>query len=305
MHPGTASLASRLRSAPTALLQRLEWRARHAVNTTVSGEYRSAFRGRGMEFDQVVRYQWGDDPRDIDWNVTARLGAPYRKRFVEERDLSVIFVFEDAPALQFGSDGRTRRDTLLEAVALLMLVSGINRDRVGLLYRAPSASWFVRARPGRAGALRCAARLLAAPAPALDGPPSAALPWDFMRRFASRGSVLVWAGPFAPTELPRSWPELQHRYQLVGMRADDPWDDGLPEDARLVAYDPVAGWLTTLDGGSAADRAAHARWRAARESHFAALFPNEDDRLRVRNTEDPLQALVAWFHRHRHAEARG
>ena len=96
-------------SAPTALLQRLEWRARHAVNTTVSGEYRSAFRGRGMEFDQVVKYQWGDDPRDIDWNVTARLGEPYRKRFVEERDLTILFVFEDSPALQFGSEGRTRR----------------------------------------------------------------------------------------------------------------------------------------------------------------------------------------------------
>ena len=76
--------------SPTGLLQRLEWRARHAVTTSVSGDYRSAFRGRGMEFDQVVKYEWGDDPRDIDWNVTARLGEPFRKRFIEERDLSVI-----------------------------------------------------------------------------------------------------------------------------------------------------------------------------------------------------------------------
>jgi hypothetical protein len=111
MNPTTAPVSSSLPSAPTALLRRLEWQARHAVNTSVSGDYRSAFRGRGMEFDQVVKYQWGDDPRDIDWNVTARLGEPYRKRFVEERDLSVIFVFEDSPALQFGSEGRTRRQT--------------------------------------------------------------------------------------------------------------------------------------------------------------------------------------------------
>src|SRR5712671_6493131 len=124
-------------ASPLALLRQLEWRVRHAVENVLSGEYRSAFRGRGMEFDQVVKYQWGDDPRDIDWNVTARLGEPYRKRFVEERDLSVIFVFEDSPALQFGSEGRTRRETLLETTALLMLISSINKDRVGLLYNSP------------------------------------------------------------------------------------------------------------------------------------------------------------------------
>jgi hypothetical protein len=140
MNPSTPPVSSPLPSAPTALLRRLEWQARHAVNTSVSGDYRSAFRGRGMEFDQVVKYQWGDDPRDIDWNVTARLGEPYRKRFVEERDLSVIFVFEDSPALQFGSEGRTRRETLLETAALLMLISSINKDRVGLLYSSPDKS---------------------------------------------------------------------------------------------------------------------------------------------------------------------
>jgi len=107
-------------SPPTALLQRLEWRARHAVTTLVSGDYRSAFRGREWSLIKSSNTSGVMNPRDIDWNVTARLGEPYRKRFVEERDLSVIFVFEDSPALQFGSEGRTRRETLLEATALLM-----------------------------------------------------------------------------------------------------------------------------------------------------------------------------------------
>src|SRR6201989_2570784 len=170
MQPAKTSVAPSA-SAPGALLQRLEWRARNAVSTSVSGDYRSAFRGRGMEFDQVVKYEWGDDPRDIDWNVTARLGEPYRKRFIEERDLSVILVFEDSPALQFGSDGRTRRQTLLEAAALFMLISSINKDRVGLWYVAPGRSWFQRALPGRKDIMRVTSMLLSQPAPALDGPP--------------------------------------------------------------------------------------------------------------------------------------
>jgi uncharacterized protein (DUF58 family) len=296
--------SSALPTAPTALLRRLEWRARHVVSTAVSGEYRSAFRGRGMEFDQVVKYQWGDDLRDIDWNVTARLGEPYRKRFVEERDLSVIFVFEDSPALQFGSDGRSRRETLLETAALLMLISSINRDRVGLMYSAPDKSWFQRALPGRKGILRVASMLLGQEAPPLEGRCECPVPWRFMRKAASRGSVLLWLGPFAPAGMPEAWRELQQRYQTVGVRADDPWDLELPEDAQFTAYDPLAGRLTTLNTSSAAERAAHARWREQREAHFSELFPRVDDRMRVSNTGDPLQSLVAWFHRHRYSGAR-
>jgi uncharacterized protein (DUF58 family) len=288
-------------SASTALLQRLEWRARHAVTTIVSGDYRSAFRGRGMEFDQVVKYQWGDDPRDIDWNVTARLGEPYRKRFIEERDLSVIFVFEDSPALQFGSEGRTRRETLLEATALLMLISSINKDRVGLLYASPGKSWFQRALPGRRDGLRVAATLLAQQPPPLDGPSVCAVQWRTMRKIASRGSVLIWLGPFVPSAIPAGWRELQQRFQTVGIRADDPWDSELPENAQFAAYDPLAGRLTTIDTSAPAQRAAHRRWRGEREAHFAHLFPRLDDRLKIRNVEDPLHAIVAYFHRHRHS----
>jgi uncharacterized protein (DUF58 family) len=299
----SAHVATPMPTAPTALLQRLEWRAKHAVNTTVSGEYRSAFRGRGMEFDQVVKYEWGDDPRDIDWNVTARLGEPYRKRFVEERDLTITFVFEDSPALQFGSDGRTRRETLLETAALLMLIGAINRDRVGLLYSAPGNSWYQRALPGRKGTMRIAAMLLGQPAPALDGPVQCSMPWPFIKKRASKGSVLLWFGPFAPAATPELWRELQRRHQAVGVRADDPWDVELPRDAKFSAYDPLAGRLTLLNTASSAERAAHAAWRERRESYFSHLFPRLDDRLIVRNTDDPLQSLVAWFHRHRHGGA--
>jgi uncharacterized protein (DUF58 family) len=256
-----------------------------------------------MEFDQVVKYEWGDDPRDIDWNVTARLGEPYRKRFIEERDLSVIFVFEDSPALQFGSDGRTRRETLLETATLLMLISSINKDRVAVAYGSPGKTWFQRALPGRKDSLRVASLLLAQEPPPLDGPPTCAMQWRMMRKLASRGSVLLWFGPFGPAPMPEAWRELQRRYQTVGIRADDPWDLELPQDMQFAAYDPLAGRLTTIDTSAAAERAAHRRWRGQREAHFAQLFPRLDDRLKVRNTEDPLQAIVAYFQRHRRSGA--
>lgn len=293
-----------LPNAPQAILRRLEWHVRRAVNTSISGDYRSAFRGRGMEFDQVVKYQWGDDLRDIDWNVTARLGEAYRKKFVEERELSMILLFEDSPALQFGSAGRTRRDTLLETAALLMLVAALNRDRVGLFYTSSSDAWYEKALPGRRGILRLAARLLEQPLPALDGGPVRPLPWERMRRAASKGSALLWFGAFVPSDTPESWRGLQQRYRTVGVRADDPWDLKLPEMGTLTAYDPLAGRLTSVNTSAAAEQAAHRRWRESRENWIAHLFPQVNDRLLVRNTDDPLDSLAAFFHRNRYAGAR-
>jgi len=294
----------RMPNAPQAVLRRLEWHVRRAVNTSISGDYRSAFRGRGMEFDQVVKYQWGDDLRDIDWNVTARLGEAYRKKFVEERELAMILVFEDSPALQFGSAGRTRRETLLETCALLMLVAAVNRDRVSLFYTSSTTSWYERALPGRRGILRLAARLLEQPLPPLDGGPVLALPWQRLRNAASKGSALLWFGPFVPSDTPDSWRSLQQRYRSVGIRADDPWDEQLPQAGTLTAYDPLAGRLTTINTSSAAEQAAHQRWRERRENWLAHLFPQSNDRLLVRNTDDPLDALAAFFHRNRHSSAR-
>ncbi len=286
-----------LPGVPPGLLSRLEWRVRHAVTNTVSGDYRSVFRGRGMEFDQVVKFEWGDDPRDIDWNVTARLGEPYRKRFVEERDLSVLLIFEDSPALSFGSGGRTRRATLLQVAALLMLIGTANRDRVSLLYVSPAGHWLERAPPARRDIIRVISRLLAQPAPALDGVADCAIPWNLVRNVAAQRSVLPWLGPFLPGALPPGWRDLQQRYQLVGVRADDAWDAQLPADTQFAAYDPLSGRLVTIDTASVAERAAHRRWRGEREGHFAHLFPRLSDRMKVGNEEDPLSALVAYFHR--------
>lgn len=298
--PSAVRAADPVPSAPQAILRRLEWHVRRAVNTSISGDYRSAFRGHGMEFDQVVKYQWGDDLRDIDWNVTARLGEAYRKKFIEERELSMILLFEDSPALQFGSGERTRRETLLEAAALLMLVAATNRDRVGLFYASSSTSWYERALPGRRGILRLAARLLEQPLPPLDGGPAAGFPWQRLRNAASKGSVLLWFGAFVPSDTPESWRGLQQRYRTVGVRAEDPWDEDLPRIGTISAYDPLAARLTSINTSSAAEQAAHRRWRDSRDKWFAHLFPQGNDRLLVRNTGDPLDTLAAFFHRNRH-----
>ena len=281
-------------ASPLALLRQLEWRVRHAVENVLSGEYRSAFRGRGMEFDQVVKYEFGDDVRDIDWNVTARLGEPYRKKFVEEREVTVLIVFEDSPSLHFGSGAQSKREALLELAGLVMLLGAVNRDRVGFVYSGPGGDMVREPVRGRGQILHAAATLLARPSPQPTDP-APEIPWRFLARAAPKHSVLIWLGDFPPRQQPEGWAVLQRRYQTMGFRVDDPWERDLPAGEGFAAYDPLAGRLVTLEG-SAAERAAHATWRRERDATWQALFPDTLSRLVVGTDQNRLDALVRFFH---------
>jgi len=291
----TPSVASAL-----PMLRKLEWRVRHAVENILSGEYRSTFRGRGMEFDQVVKYEFGDDVRDIDWNVTARLGEPYRKKFVEEREVTLMVMFEDSPSLQFGSGAQSKREALLELAGLVMLLGAVNRDRVGFVHARPGEAIFREPIRGRGAIIHLAGTLLGSAAPDLENfdPTQTALdsvPWKLLSRAAPKHSVLLWLGDFPPRSVPEGWSVLQRRYQTMGFRIDDPWEKELPVGEAFTAYDPINGRLVTLDG-SAAQRAAHAQWTQEREASWRALFPDALSRLTVTPSENRLNALVGFFH---------
>ncbi|MBI5426251.1 MAG: DUF58 domain-containing protein [Opitutae bacterium] len=288
-----------------ALLRQLEWKVRHAVENVLSGEYRSAFRGRGMEFDQVVKYTFGDDIRDIDWNVTARLGEPYRKKFIEEREVTLLLVLEDSVSLQFGSGEKSKREALLELAGLVMLLGAVNRDRVGFLHASPEGYTLKEPVRGRGQILHLAAQLLGRDAPSLESPQLSALnsqpsadfiPWRLLAHAAPRHSILIWLGDFAPRAYPEGWSVLSRRYQTMGFRVDDPWDRELPHGRVLTAYDPTTGRLVNLNGASSAQRAAHQLWVDQREQAFRDLFPNPLSRLVVGTGEDRLDALVRFFH---------
>ncbi len=284
-------------SSSIAMLRKLEWRVRHAVESVLSGEYKSSFRGKGMEFDQVVKYEYGDDVRDIDWNVTARLGEPYRKKFVEEREVTLVLLFEDTPSLQFGSGSRSKREALLELSSLLMLLSAVNGDRVSLMYASPSGYEFTKSSSGRGRVLHTAASLLGRPAPDLLGPQEANVPWKYLMRAAPRHSIFVWLSDFPNRPNPEGWNVLRKRYQPVGLRIEDPWERSLPGKGEQTVYDPVSGKLFNLDGSSSAQKAAHEKWNRDRDGRFHDLFPIDSDRLTLQAGDDALDAVVNLFHK--------
>ena len=304
--PAPVQTPASLVTSQLALLRQLEWRVRHAVENVLSGEYRSAFRGRGMEFDQVVKYTFGDDIRDIDWNVTARLGEPYRKKFIEEREVSLLLLFEDSVSLQFGSGAQSKREALLELAGLVMMLGAVNRDRVGFLHASPAGYTLKEPVRGRGQILHAAAQLLGQTPPPLEAAGQAQnfVPWRLLAKAAPRHSILIWLGDFPPRMEPEGWSVLSRRYQTMGFRVDDPWERALPFDRILTTYDPVAGRLVNLNGASAAQRTAHAEWVQQRNDAFRSVFPNVLSRLTVRTDENRLDALVRFFHARMHAGRR-
>jgi uncharacterized protein (DUF58 family) len=282
-------------SAPGSLLRKLEWRVRRTADAPLAGEYRSAFRGRGREFDQVVKYAYGDDIRDIDWNVTARLGEPYRKKFVEERELTIVLLFEDSLSLQFGSSSRSKRETLLEMSALFALLSASNRDRVGFWHATPAAHLVREPMRGRTNIVKTAANLLTQPLPDLHSGGEVHIDWKDLFHAFPRHSLVVWLGDFSPRPVPAAWPALSRRYQVIGVRVEDPWERELPRHGLLTAVDPLTGDLLPFDTLSTANRRRHAAWVRERDDFWKALFPSPAAGLTVRTNEDLLRALIRFF----------
>jgi uncharacterized protein (DUF58 family) len=275
-------------------LRRLEWRLRRRpVQTPLSGEYRSIFRGRGMEFDQVVKYEFGDDIRDVDWNVTAKLGDLYRKVFVEERELTVFVVVSDDPALQFGSGAAVKRDVLFELAALIMLLAVVNRERAGLLHVRPDGQTVYEPSRRRARILASVAGLFSAPAPD-PAPERPFRSWPLITQPIPRGALVIWLGE-VPAELPPvEWAAFRRRHPVVGVRVEDEWERSGPGAMGFNAYDPHSHEIVWMDG-SRASRAAHAAWRSERERIWTAWFPDPMDSLIVDVAADPLATVVRFL----------
>jgi len=205
-------------------VRRIEIIAKRTVNDLFSGQYKSAFRGRGMEFSEVREYQPGDDVRSIDWNVTARAGRPYVKRFVEERELTVLFLVDVSASGVFGSR-RSKLETAVEVAATLMFSALKNNDKVGLVTFADRVFDFYPPRKGKANVLHLIRQLLAVEP--IAKPTNLREVLDYVNRIQKRRAVVFLLSDFLVPELIAAEDEL----------ADSPF----AWDSRLDMFLPVSG----------------------------------------------------------------
>jgi uncharacterized protein (DUF58 family) len=297
-------------------VRRIEIVANRAVNDLFAGEYHSVFRGRGMEFDEVREYQPGDEIRTIDWNVTARSGAPFIKRYREERELTILFAVDVSASSAFGSGFEPRRVAIAKCAAMLMFSALKNHDKVGLLTFAEAPRDFFPARKGKGAVLRLVRELLALDAS--SGRTNVAAALDTLNKVVKRRSVVFLfsdflssdAGGTAVTE--RILAATSSRHDLIAVRVRDRRERELGDHGLVTFEDLESGARIELDTGSArvrdwlrarlaADSARHDQiCRRAGVDVIALDLP--DPGLRGHGGRDPVldefgKGLLALFRR--------
>lgn len=222
------------------------------VTEQFSGEYHSVFRGQGIEFDEVREYEPGDDIRSIDWNVTARMGHPYIKRYAEERELTILFLVDVSGSQAFGSGSRSKAELAAELTCLLALSAMRNQDKVGLVLFSDRIVKSIPPRKGRTAVMRLVREVLAAEETRHGTDLGAAL--RFLCRVQRRRAVVFLISDFMDQGYEKDLRLAARRHDLIGCHLADPREERLPEAGLIECEDPESGEVFLLDTSSAAVR---------------------------------------------------
>lgn len=279
-----------------AKVRQLEIRTKGLVNNLFGGEYNTAFKGRGMTFSEVRPYQFGDDIRQIDWNVTARTGDPYIKVFEEEREQTLMLMVDISPSGLFGSKDNRKIDVATELAAVLAFSAIKNNDKVGLILFSDRIEKVVFPRKGRLHVLRLIRELYYTKPEGKKTNISEAL--AYMNRILSRRSIIVLISDFQSTEYDKQLKITHRKHDLVSIHVQDPLEETLP-DLGIVPYmDSESGNMVYLDTSSKevqnAFRARKLKQNAAMKEMFTKLGI---DSVRVDTTKSYIEPLMNFFKR--------
>jgi uncharacterized protein (DUF58 family) len=279
-------------------IRRLELRTRARVEAAFSGQYRSVFKGRGMNFEEVREYQPGDEVRFIEWNVTARLGEvrgeAYVKKFTEERELSVMLLVDISGSGDFGSVDRNKRELAAEIACVLAFSAIRNNDRVGLLLFSDHVELFVPPRRGRRHALRVVREILFFEAKGRGTDVGGAL--EKFNRLLHRRSVVFLFSDFQAPAFGKQLGITSRRHDLVALPLVDPREETLPDIGTVRLEDAETGQLLEVATGSKLVRDAFAAAvRARTEALSAELRKAGVDRVTLRTDCDWLPSLQSFF----------
>ncbi len=287
MHPSIADILKKVR--------RIQIVANRAVDDMFAGQYRSVFRGRGMEFDEVRQYQPGDDIRSIDWNVTARAGDAYIKRFCEERELTVLFLVDVSASGAFGSTSGSKLDLVVEIAALLMFSALKNNDKVGLITFCDEVLEHIPPRKGKSHVLRMIRTLVSTPPRARETNLRAVL--ESLNRTQKRRAVVFLISDFLAEDARRVLAVSNKRHDLTAITVSDPRERELPDVGFVSLVDAETGEIVEVD----------TRQPRVREQFFAASAERAQrvsdqlrrvgvDELAVETGSDYAHALRRFFH---------
>jgi uncharacterized protein (DUF58 family) len=276
-------------------VQRIQIVANRTVNDLMAGQYKSVFRGRGIEFDEVREYQLGDDIRTIDWNVTARTGTPFIKRFCEERELTVLILVDVSASGVFGSGGQSKMDLIVEVAAMLMFSALKNNDKVGLITFCDKVIDYFPPRKGKANVLKLIRQLVSAsPVPRET---NLAVALDYLNRVQKRRGVVFLMSDFLAPSARHTITVANKRHDLIAVSVSDPREQALPDVGFITLKDAETGETVELDTRHAQVREMFQSRSSGRADVLAQTLKKAGvDQLRVQTDEDYQKSFRRFFH---------
>ena len=269
-----------------------------AVNDVLAGEYHSVFKGRGMEFDEVRAYQIGDDIRTIDWNVTARTGHPYVKRYVEEREITVFFLVDLSASGTFGSSTKLKNDIAAEFCALLAFSAIKNNDKVGLIVFTDVIELFIPPAKGTSHVLRLIRELLYfnSGRKQQSGGTDIGLALDYLGRVLHKRGVVFLVSDFIDHNFEKPLGILARRHDLIAVTVSDPRETVLPDVGLLEVQDVETGATVLVDTGSSDIRHRYETLAGKNIAHLDSIFNASGvDHIHLHTDRDYVLDLVKFF----------
>jgi uncharacterized protein (DUF58 family) len=290
-------VSARDRQTPAEILKKiraLEIKTKGFVQTMFAGDYHSVFKGRGMNFEDVREYQPGDEIRAIDWNVTARLGTAFVKKFTEERELTVVLVVDVSASGNFGSAAQSKRELAAEVACVLAFSAIRNNDKVGLMLFSDRVELYIPPKKGRSHTLRIIREILFFEPEGRGTKPALAL--DYLNNVVTRRAVVFFISDFQTGDFSRELSVSGRRHDFIALHIQDEREENLPNVGIITLEDAETGEQIEIN---TADRTTRARFSALAETHRAelnrTLRRNNIDAVSLRTGENYLPALRSFF----------
>ena len=275
-------------------VRRIEIVTRRFVNDVMAGEYHSVFKGRGMEFDEVREYQQGDDIRTIDWNVTARTGSPHVKRYVEERELTVMLMVDASSSGRFGTTRWQTGEMATELCAVLALSAIQNNDRVGLMIFTDQIEKFIPPKKGRRHVLRVIREIIAFRP--TRGRTNLTVALDYINNILTRKSVVFLISDFFNNDIRSALAITNKRHDLIAVSINDPRETRLPAAGIIEFEDAETGELVALDTSSLGVRTSFEGMASIERQEMTALLRSLNiDHIALSTSEDYTIPLIRFF----------
>lgn len=275
-------------------VRRIEIKTRHLSNQIFAGEYHSAFKGKGMTFSEVREYQYGDDIRNIDWNVTARFNHPYVKIYEEERELTVMLLLDMSGSENFGTNKQLKRELIAELTAVLSFSANFNNDKIGAILFTDTVEKFIPPKKGKKHILRIVTEVLTFKP--ISNKTNIKLALEYFSNAIKKKSTAFIISDFMDEGFESAIKIASKKHDLIAIKVSDKRESELPALGLMYVKDPETNQIVLIDTSKSSIRKEYAKYFSLKNNELKEIFLRYNiDNMMIHTGDDYVKPLMQMF----------